>query len=166
MIALEGERNEKLSWHPSGKFRRCRLLAYKIHHHPVFYTLCLLDNLALMGLAVQEAPTTTNTPLTDELRAVRSTIACFVFFLVSPFNLALHARPALLKSPHAHTRPLHALVLYVQNGKCDASIKTLERFHAQDAFSILHIYSLQHQGKYWYIAHCNTTFNYIVLRAA
>ena len=117
MIALEGERNEKLSWHPSGRFRRCRLLAYKIHHHPVFYTLCLLDNLALMGLAVQEAPTTTNTPLTDDLRAVRSTIACCVFFLMSLFKLALHARDALL-NVLTHTRSYMylypALVVYIQ----------------------------------------------------
>ena len=57
LIALEGERNEKLSWHPSGSHRRWKLLAYKLHHNPFFYTLCLVDTIVLMGLAaVEETP--------------------------------------------------------------------------------------------------------------
>ena len=57
LIALEGERHEKLSYHPAGPFRRSQLLAYKIHHNPIFYTLDLLAALALMALAIVETPT-------------------------------------------------------------------------------------------------------------
>ena len=127
MIALEGERNEKLSWHPSGRFRRCRLLAYKIHHHPIFYTLCLLDTLALMGLAVQEAPTTTNTPLTDELRAVRSITACcmdvilWLLFSNCHFNL-----------PSLHNEHMHVQCIYIQ--RC-ASMLLLHVPHTRSSFS-------------------------------